>query len=104
MTHAYPRKPGPLGGKCGGTHRVYLSVLALRRAFTSTPHKPAPAPDPPPELEEILRVLLEDCHATVANDWSLSKDSQTLEVMSSLRPDRPAVVYQFVKGKYVKKD
>ena len=104
VTHAYPREPGPLGGRCGGTHRVYLSVLALHRAFTSTPHKPAPVPDPPPELEEILRVLLEDCHATVANDWSLGKEGQTVEVKSSLHPHRPATVYGFKNGKYVKND
>ncbi len=104
VTHAYPRAPGPLGGKCGGTHRVYLSVLALHRAFTSTPHKPAPQPDPPPEFKEILRVLLEDCRTTVANDWILSKDRQTIEVKSSLHPGRPAVVYDFKKGKYIKRD
>ncbi len=103
VVHAYPRAPGPLGGRCGGTHRVYLSVLALRRAFKSTPHKPAPEPDPPPELEEILRVLLDDCRTRAANDWSLSKDRSTIRIKSSLRPHQPVVEYKFSGGRYIKK-
>ncbi len=101
VTHAYPRDPGPLGGQCGGTHRVYLSVLALQRAFTSTPHKPAPVADPPPELEEIFRVVLEDCRTRVADDWSLSKDRRSIQIKSSLHPDRPPREYVFERGKYV---
>ena len=99
-THAFPAQPGPLGGRCAGGHRVYLSILALRGCLKSTPH--APAPDPPftPYLERVFQVLLEDCDSSAANDWSLSRDRRTIKVHSSLYPARPPTVWVFRDGRY----
>jgi len=102
VVHAYPARAG-LGGECANGHQVYLSVLALRGALTSTPHKPAPEPEHPPFLEEILKVQLEDCEGRVANDWKVSKDRRTVRVHSSLFPTRPAALYVFARGRYVPK-
>ena len=92
-----------LGGECANGHKVYLSVLALRGAYTSTPHKPAPEPTFAPYLEEILKVQLEDCEGRVANDWKVSKDRSMIRVHSSLFPTRPPTAYVFQKGRYVPK-
>jgi hypothetical protein len=103
VTHAEPARAALVaGGRCAAGHRVHLSILALRGCLTSTPHQPAPEPDPrnPPYLEEIFRLLLEDCEATSANDWTLSKDRRTITVHSSLYPARPPVVYRYVDGRY----
>lgn len=103
VTHAEPARSALVaGGRCAAGHRVYLSILALRGCLTSTPHQPAPEPDPkhPPYLEEIFRLLLEDCEATSANDWTLSKDRSKITVHSSLYPARPPVVYRYEGGRY----
>jgi hypothetical protein len=102
VVHAYPEKPGPLGGRCAGGHRVYLSILALHQALTSTPHKPAPDPATPPWLEEVFRGLLEDCRDSLVRDWSLSRDRSTIELRSSINPAEPVEVHRFQKGRYVK--
>lgn len=100
VVHSYPEPARGMAGRCSGGHRVYLSVLALRFALTSTPHKPAPDPPQPPYFEEVFRVLLEDCNASVARDWSLSKDRQTIKIHSSIRPARPATVHVYRGGRY----
>ena len=100
VVHALPAEAG-LGGECSSGHQVLLSVLALRHALTSTPHKPAPEPPVPPFLEEILRVVLEDCNQRVANDWKVSKDRRTIRIHSSLYPTRPASQYVFDRDRYV---
>lgn len=101
VVHAIPATTTALGGRCGGGHQVSLSVLALRHCLTSTPHKPAPPPPRTPYIEEVLRVLLEDCTRRVANDWTLSKDRRTIRVHSSLYPTRPPVVHVYRGGRYV---
>jgi hypothetical protein len=101
VTHAQPARPGPLGGRCAGGHRVLLSILALRGALKSTPESPAPDPPPTtPYLEEVFRAVLEDCGTSLANDWSLSRDARTIEVHSSLTPSRPAVRWVYRGGRY----
>ena len=100
VTHAYPAKPGALGGRCAAGHRVFLSLVALRGCYKSTPEKPAPDPEFTPYLEEVFRVLLEDCETSVANDWSLSRDRRTIKVHSSLYPSRPSQVWIFRDGSY----
>ena len=103
VVHSHQADVG-LGGECANGHQVHMSVLALRGALTSTPHKPAPEPESPPYLEEILKVQLEDCEGRVANDWKVSKDRRTIRVHSSLFPIRPATAYVFRKGRYVPAD
>ena len=100
VVHSYPASAG-LGVECSNGHQVFMSVLALRGALTSTPHKPAPEPEQSPFLEEILKVRLEDCEGRVANDWKVSKDRRIVKVHSSLFPTRPAKVYVFRNGRYV---
>jgi len=100
VTHAYPAEPGPLGGRCAAGHRVFLSLVALRGCYRSTPQEPAPEPKHTPYLEEVFRVLLEDCEHSVANDWTMSRDRKTIRVRSSLYPERPPVVWVFRDGRY----
>lgn len=108
VTHAYPTRPAraagakvpPFGARCVKGHRVYLSIIAAVGAPHSTPDKHIPKPDPPPHLQEVLRILLEDCERSQAFDWSISKDRRTVRVHNSIFPSRPARVYRFEKGTY----
>jgi hypothetical protein len=100
VTHSYPDRAMVEGGRCSAGHRIYLSILALRGCLVSTPFEPAPEPDKPPYLEEVFRLLLEDCGGTLANDWTLSKDRQTIAVHSSLHPSRTPQRYVYGEGRY----
>jgi hypothetical protein len=100
VTHAFPATAGPLGGRCHAGHRVLLSILALKGALKSTPHDPAPPPPFTPYLEEVFRTVLEDCEASVANDWTLSRDRRTIRVHNSLYPSRPTATWIFDGGRY----
>lgn len=100
VTHSYRARPGRLGGRCAGGHRIFLSILALRHCLKSTPHKPAPPPPEDPFVEEVFRAVLEDCAEGVANDWSLSRDRRTIKVHSSLYPTRSPRVWTYRDGRY----
>jgi hypothetical protein len=105
VTHAYPvrdveqrseqAEAPPLGLRCAGGHRVYLSIIAVRGAPHVTPHKHVPKPDPPPRLTEALRVLLEDCERSRAYDWSISRDRKRVVIRDSVFPQRAAQVFVY---------
>jgi hypothetical protein len=102
VTHTFPARLGPLGGRCRGGNRIYLSILALRGCLKSTPHKPAPDPPFTPFIEEVFRTLLEGCQGLEANDWRLSRDRRTITVHSSVHPNRPVQRWVFNDGQYVR--
>ncbi|MCK5799881.1 MAG: hypothetical protein KAI47_21975 [Deltaproteobacteria bacterium] len=108
VTHAYParasapatrdggaRAAPPFSARCAQGHRVLLSILALRGAPHCTPQEHVPKPDPPPQLEEVLRVVLDDCATTQTYDWSISRDRKTVKVRDSLAPHRPAQIFTY---------
>jgi hypothetical protein len=100
VTHAYPAVSLVPGGRCAAGHRVFLSIIALRNCLVSTPQAPAPDPPAPPYLEEVFKVSLEDCAATSASDWELSKDHITITVRNSIEPTRSPRVYRYRMGRY----
>ena len=102
VTHTFPDQVGPLGGRCRGGNRIYLSILALRGCLKSTPHKPAPDPPFTPFIEEVFRALLEGCQGLEANDWKLSRDRRTITVHSSVHPNRSVQRWVFNDGRYVR--
>ncbi|MCA9665527.1 MAG: hypothetical protein KC503_08060 [Myxococcales bacterium] len=100
VVHAEPAKTGPMGARCAAGHRVYTSIIAARGAPESTPHKPAPEPATPPQLEEVFRVLLEDCSGRRAFDFDLSKDRRVVRVRNSLFPARDVSTFVYRDGFY----
>ncbi|PID39274.1 MAG: hypothetical protein CSB49_01785 [Proteobacteria bacterium] len=107
VTHAYPLRDAEqrkgaevptFGMRCAGGHRVYLSIIALRGAPHVTPHQHVPKPDPPPQLAEALRVLLEDCERSRAYDWSISRDRKRVTLRDSIFPQRTPRIWRYDKA------
>lgn len=103
VVHAYPEQPAtasPLGARCEGGQRVFLSIVAVRGAPHVTPHKAVPEPDPPPILEEVLRVQLAGCKDRVARRWRISRDAGEVKVFDSLYPRKAPRRYAYQQGRY----
>ncbi|MBW2731145.1 MAG: hypothetical protein JRH20_02060 [Deltaproteobacteria bacterium] len=103
VVHAFPEQPAlarPLGGRCEDGRRVFLSIIAVRGAPHVTPHKVVPEPNPPPELEEVLRVQIAGCEDRVARRWRMSADAREVRIYDSLRPSSSPGLYVYDRGIY----
>lgn len=100
VTHAHPASEDALdrGGRCNPGHLVLGSVIAVRGAPHVTPHQHVPDPKTPPRLEEVFRIVLDDCDAARSFDWHIAKDARRVTVRDRLSPLRPPALFIYHRG------